>query len=707
MTKDIRIRVGSLLLAISFFTAVLAGHAAAEETGGMEVVLPPELQECECRLTDGDFNSRVTLREDREIILKPGEDTAAVLLSWYSLPEQVTITQNDLNGDTVGTLQTVGAYETQVALEDGCAEIIVHADKECTLSELTEQTEQEAESFVNLEICDKADLLLTVSHPSDESLVFRGLLPYYAGIRNMTVQVVYMSFKNRTQIQEALSVLKVCGVGIQPVFLDNLYLSPANCSVKTMEGAWDKSENREKLTALIRRYRPEIVVTHEENGEDGDSARAVTFEYTRDAVELAANEGKFRDTVRQYGIWETRKFYSHSEKGKTVLRTDETFPDDRGLTAAELSGECLKLYETMATYRLRGDKKQEGFKLESGITEGEKNAEDLFLNIPDEDLTERLFKAVPISAFLKNRNTDDNSSGSLFRKPGEKEKIVSNYKKGKWEYSSDILSVQIERKEGKNSEKKPIVYYVAHIRMNGADAYRSGFGNILENGEGRDQPWKIARRYKAVLAITGDNLIDSGISKKGVLIRNGRLYSNGNGKVPALAFDRDMSMRICSAETDAQSILDDGIQNTYAFGPVLAENGEVNPETRTHALKGKNPRAGIGMVEPGHLVAIVVEGRKKGYSEGVTLEDFAKLFLQEECTVAYNMDGGASSGMVFMGEHVNLEKSPANQVNRLRPWPDALLFGYSEKVPEVNEKVLYTGIAEESAEENEGDNAEG
>lgn len=57
----------------------------------------------------------------------------------------------------------------------------------------------------------------------------------------------------------------------------------------------------------------------------------------------------------------------------------------------------------------------------------------------------------------------------------------------------------------------------------------------------------------------------------------------------------------------------------------------------------KNPRCGIGQIAPGHFVAILADGRQDNYSNGLTLTQFAELFIEEGCTMAYNLDGGVST----------------------------------------------------------------
>nr|WP_258168848.1 phosphodiester glycosidase family protein [Paenibacillus sp. AR247] len=50
---------------------------------------------------------------------------------------------------------------------------------------------------------------------------------------------------------------------------------------------------------------------------------------------------------------------------------------------------------------------------------------------------------------------------------------------------------------------------------------------------------------------------------------------------------------------------------------------------------------------------VVVDGRQQNYSRGMTLNEFANLFEDLGATEAYNLDGGGSSTMYFMGRVVN------------------------------------------------------
>lgn len=279
------------------------------------------------------------------------------------------------------------------------------------------------------------------------------------------------------------------------------------------------------------------------------------------------------------------------------------------------------------------------------------------------------------------------------------ETVLDDREGGHWAYSNDVLSIRIERHNVNfvplgESREKPLVYYVAHIYMRKYSSFRPGFGDDAESGRGISIPSKVCRKYRAVLGITGDNIIQAEANLKGALIRNGRVYSDCVGEA-VMAMKDDMTMEIFEKGTiRAEQLLEMGVRNTYSFGPWLIKDGVENEAVRRFRVNRVNPRVGIGMIEPGHFVAIVVDGRQGGYSYGLSLPEFADLFVAEGCTQAFNLDGGCSTGMVFMGEHLNRHDGPGS-ADYQRFWPDAILFGYSELVPGVDDPLLHDGNRED------------
>jgi hypothetical protein len=88
--------------------------------------------------------------------------------------------------------------------------------------------------------------------------------------------------------------------------------------------------------------------------------------------------------------------------------------------------------------------------------------------------------------------------------------------------------------------------------------------------------------------------------------------------------------------------------------PVLVRGGQiVQPKQCVTYFCHRNPRTGIGFTARGVLLLVTVDGRRDGWSEGMSLVEFAALFKRLGAVRALNLDGGGSSTMVVGGRVVN------------------------------------------------------
>jgi len=281
------------------------------------------------------------------------------------------------------------------------------------------------------------------------------------------------------------------------------------------------------------------------------------------------------------------------------------------------------------------------------------------------------------------------------------EVIIVDAEKGCWEYRTDTLSIFINRiittYTTRQGHTFPQVYFVAEIRMRNVNSFRTAQAAERRNGLYAVLPYKLARDNHGVLLITGDNLIMNDKSYKGILIRGGKFI--GDFKyADTMAMYPDMTMRVYRpGETSYQELLADGVRDAISFGPTLMRKGIVDIGITRYRDIGdeRNPRVGLGMVKPGHFVAIVADGRQKDdYSHGMGLPEFAELFLKYGCTEVYNLDGGVSACMIFMGEQLNRHSNRVDggyTQSFQRRVPDGLVWGYSTQVPSSDDPVYNKG----------------
>ena len=228
------------------------------------------------------------------------------------------------------------------------------------------------------------------------------------------------------------------------------------------------------------------------------------------------------------------------------------------------------------------------------------------------------------------------------------------YTSDEWHYESNKKSIEISK-----VVENDTTYFVADVELKNGETMLSAFAKNQFGNNIIEYTSEIASDNEAIFAINGDYY---GFRDDGIIIRNGQLYRD----VPArtgLAFYADGSMKTYDeTKTSGEELLSEGVIHTFSFGPVLVENSEaisnfnqlsIDKNFGNRSIEKSNPRTGVGIIAPNHFVFVVVDGRSKNYSNGLTLEEFAQVFEDLGCTDAYNLDGGGSSTMYFMGKVVN------------------------------------------------------
>ncbi|MDD7175002.1 MAG: phosphodiester glycosidase family protein [Clostridiales bacterium] len=203
-------------------------------------------------------------------------------------------------------------------------------------------------------------------------------------------------------------------------------------------------------------------------------------------------------------------------------------------------------------------------------------------------------------------------------------------------------------------------FFVANVYASRPDQLQTAFAGEAYSKDNAEATSAIAQRHDAVLAINGDyyNYKD----KYNLVIRNGELYRDLESTRDQLLVYADGSFEALPASAFApgngQAYLDSGVMQSFTFGPILVDGGEIVPLPEKYIIYTgdtiREPRTAIGWVDETHYVVVVADGRRDGWSDkGMTLQELQQVFVEQGCQVAYNLDGGGSATMVLNGELVN------------------------------------------------------
>lgn len=238
----------------------------------------------------------------------------------------------------------------------------------------------------------------------------------------------------------------------------------------------------------------------------------------------------------------------------------------------------------------------------------------------------------------------------------EPESRFKQYAPGELVYETERMNVSIEQKQ-----KDGMTYFVCDVKLTDVSQFRTAFaGDDFRSGI-YEAVSDIAGRYDPVLAINADFCR---YHREGVIIRNGEVLRRQNiKKHHLLVVDEDGNLSAQTDRSGKQGLVANKLEQantwqTFEFGPVLVENGEpVDLPSSFYVACADGyyePRTAIGQLGPLHYIIIVVDGRREGYSTGASIPQLQQLFLDEGAEFAFNLDGGGSTTLYFLGEVINM-----------------------------------------------------
>lgn len=237
-------------------------------------------------------------------------------------------------------------------------------------------------------------------------------------------------------------------------------------------------------------------------------------------------------------------------------------------------------------------------------------------------------------------------------------------------YSDENISITITE-----YRQNSTTIYVADILLTSADHLKTALADNAYGKNVTEKTSRIAEQNNGILAINGDYY---GARESGYVLRNGVLYRDtAKAGQEDLVIYRDGSFGIISEQAvSADALLAAGAQQILSFGPALVVEGQISvtEDEEVGKAKASNPRTAIGIIDDLHYVFVVSDGRTQ-QSEGLSLYELAEFMGSLGATVAYNLDGGGSSTMVFNGTVINNPTTNGKRIKE-RSVSDIVYIGY-------------------------------
>jgi LmbE family N-acetylglucosaminyl deacetylase len=191
----------------------------------------------------------------------------------------------------------------------------------------------------------KAALMLVIAHPDDEAY-FPGLIPYLSQVRKLPMMVIVLTSGEAglnppgdrgLREEEMRRACRVYGLPNQPIFArfaDGAYLGTLEENWKLWGG---EQKAAEYLVEQIRRYQPDVIVTHALDGEYGHPNHVGCALSVTKACAGAADAVVFPVPPGGQAPWTTKKLYVHRWATRPMEhRWDIPIPGLNGRTCLEV-----------------------------------------------------------------------------------------------------------------------------------------------------------------------------------------------------------------------------------------------------------------------------------------------------------------------------------------------------------------------------------
>lgn len=332
----------SLIIIFSIF-AISNSIDAREITSTSEIKL--DGSRISSKVTDNSESTYITVSKNSEIEIMAKENISSIYIIYEYSSKTGKIIENEKSSQ-IGENNYLHEYIDVKEKLGTIDNVKLIYDEDVKIADIYVLGEGELPNFVEIwnPPYERADLLLFSTHSDDEQLFFLGLMPTYVA-RGAYVQVVYFTNHNDNpkRLHEQLHGLYTVGIRNYPIFgiVPDAYSESLEGAISNMKKANLTEEIATKFQVEnIRRFKPQVVVGHDEKGEYSHGQHILNTYLLEKAIFNANDKTYDEESYNNYGVWQISKLYLHLyEKGQITMDYDTPLDYFNGKTAYEVSRE--------------------------------------------------------------------------------------------------------------------------------------------------------------------------------------------------------------------------------------------------------------------------------------------------------------------------------------------------------------------------------
>lgn len=300
------------------------------------------------KLNDDNVKTNIKISANNDLVITSSESNIKHIYIIYEISSKNGVLTTNNNEEK--SLGKDGFLHEYIKLDNISNEVKLKYNEDTTISEIRVYTDGDIPSDVQIwKKENSADLMIFSTHADDEQLFFAGVMPTYIN-NGKKVHVVYFArhdvgaYYAPSRLHEQLDGLWTLGVTDYPTFgiIPDAYSESIDVARSQMNNAGFTDDDVIKFDVReIRKYKPKVVLGHDEAGEYGHGQHRLNIYTLKEAINKSEDSSYVVDDLEAYSV---DKFYIHlyNYGNDTVLNYDEPLDKYNGKTAYEVSKEGYK-----------------------------------------------------------------------------------------------------------------------------------------------------------------------------------------------------------------------------------------------------------------------------------------------------------------------------------------------------------------------------